>query len=169
MRELYISIATAAVGGLLMGMALRPHDLKEGPAGPQMIASERTTESALASLDPIAARVGPLPDYVLGTDFTRPKVREPEYAAVYDAAYTVSTSYGEYLVPAVQSEPAKVREEAAPRATSAADMGVDAVETFHDGGGEEGQIVRADHEGRGQIDNLAHGPNPYAEFSEPSV
>ena len=189
MRALYISMATAAVGGMLMGAAIRPKDsdLKEQRLAPQIIASHGWE----ADTAPVAAsyrRVGPVPEYVIGTDWSRPKTQEPQIAAVYELP-AEPESYSEPQIdvapvslaaaPAMAVEAPRLAPERASypsitgdvigRAPSAADNARDAVESFDDGGAERVEVIRADHQGRGQIDNLAHGSDPYALIGEPAA
>jgi hypothetical protein len=191
MRAIYISIATAVVGGLLTGAAFRPHEeLSAQPGGPRIVASDR---SLVADYQPIYGaiqhRAGPMPKYVIGTDFIAARAEpvlveatlSPDVEAILAAqlARYEAEAYRPQLID-VATRPAAIDANAqAPHASyavletdrpaSATDHGVDAVETFNDGGGQTGEIVRVDHQGRGQVDNLAHGPNPYAEFSEPAA
>ena len=85
MRALMVSAATAVIGGLLMGAAIRPteSDLHEEPVGPQII-SDGAWEGDIAAVGSVYRRVGPLPDYVIGTDWAHPKTYEPQIAAVYE-------------------------------------------------------------------------------------
>jgi hypothetical protein len=194
MRALYISAATAAVGGLLMGAAIRPKDsdLHEQPLGPQIIASS-AWEGDVEPVAPVYARTGPIPEYVIGTDWTRPKTYEPQIAALYElpgepATYEPAT-YDEpapYVAPvAIAAVPAMAVEPQARfaptpaaypsarpapvAAPSAADSAGDAVESLDDGGAERVEIIRVDREGGGQIDNLAHGSDPHALVGEPAA
>lgn len=189
MRALFISAATAAVGGMLMGAAIRPKDsdLNEQPVGPQIVAS--SWEGDVEAVGPLYARTGPIPEYVIGTDWTRPKNYEPQIAAVYELSAYEAPVYEEatpYLAPAsLAAAPATAVEAQAPvapspvsyrtvgqevaAAPSAADSASDAVESFDDGGAERVEVIRVDRQGGSEIDNLAHGSDPHALVGEPSA
>jgi hypothetical protein len=193
MRALYISAATAAVGGLLMGAAIRPKDsdLHEQTVGPQIVASS-AWEGDVEAVAPIYARSGPIPDYVIGTDWTRPKNYEPQIAALYElpdepeaepAAYDPQPYVAPVSLAAVSATAVETQPRLAPSpvsyptadrvvptaAPSAADSASDAVESLDDGGAERVEIIRLDRQGGGQIDNLAHGTDPHALIGEPSA
>ena len=194
MRALYISVATAAVGGMLMGAAIRPKDsdLKEQRLAPQIIASNGW-EGDTAPVEASYRRVGPVPEYVIGTDWSRPKTQEPQIAAVYELPEPESYSEPQvHVAPVslavappmtVQAMTVQAQPRLAPepvsypsitgdvigRAPSAADNARDAVESFDDGGAERIEVIRVDHQGRGQIDNLAHGSDPHALIGEPAA
>lgn len=190
MRALFISAATAAVGGMLMGAAIRPKDadLHDNTLGPQIVAASAWEDEVAPS--PISyRRAGALPDYVIGTDWSRPKLYEAPIAAVYETppephtyaaeeADVAPVSYAAAPAMAVEPEP-----RLAPRpvsypsiagdvigpARSALDSASDAVESLDDGRGERAQVISVDDQGRGQIDQLAHGSDPYALIGEPSA
>jgi hypothetical protein len=170
MRALFISVATAAIGGMLMGAAIRPRgsDLHDSPVGPQIIASG-VSEADMESVSYVAnSRRGPIPEYVIGTDWTRPKSYEVYVPAIYEVSEAER-----YIEPAVSVEkaaqPTHTQISYSAAAPSAAELGRDAVETLDDGGGQSVEVVRADDQGRGQVDDLAHGSNPGAEVSEPAA
>lgn len=174
MRALMISVATAAIGGMLMGAAIRPResDLHDQPVGPQIIASglwEGETDSVSYVS---ASRPGPIPEYVIGTDWTRPAGAELYVPAIYDLseAETAVETTGLSATHAIYVEKAQPSSTASyASAASAADLGRDAVETLKDGGGQGVEVTRTDDQGRGQIDNLAHRSNPDTLVSEPAA
>ena len=190
MRALYLSAATAVIGGLLMGAAIRPRDsdLQERPVGPQIIASNGWDEDTAATA-PVYTRAGPVPEYVIGTDWARPQIEEVQVAAVYEPAYE-PLSYAEpeiYVRPVSLAAAPAMATEAAPQparrpvsypsldgdvlgsASSATDNTSDAVETLDDGGAERVEVIRFDGEGGRQINNLAHGADPHALVGEPAA
>lgn len=195
MRALMVSAATAVVGGLLMGAAIRPteSDLHEQPVGPQII-SDGAWEGDTAVVASISRRVGPLPDYVIGTDWAHPKSYETPIAAVYELpdtsdlyeaeAYATPAVYAAPPAPAATSDAAIAPQpRAEPRrvsypsidgdivgpALAASALGSDAVERLEDGGAERVEVIRVDRQGGGQIDNLAHGADPHALVGEPAA
>lgn len=95
LRMLYQGLAIACAAGLVAGAAMKP-SLREidGPAGPQMLAGvsgDRVYSYGYTATD-FAARPGPPPDYVVGTDWLRPPM-DPQPVAymppepAYDEAY----------------------------------------------------------------------------------
>jgi len=190
MRAFFVSVATAAIGGLLMGSAIRPteSDLHEQPVGPQIIANG-AWEGDVAPVGPVYRRVGPLPEYVIGTDWAHPKYHEPQIAAVYDLpdesdlyaeaeAYVTPVSYAAAPVTAIEAEPrVEPRPVSYPSidgdvigpAPSASDNASDAVETSDDGGAERIEVISIDRQGGRHIDDLAHGSDPYALIGEPAA
>lgn len=108
LRMLYRGSAVAGAFGLLLGAAVKP-DLREGagPEGPQMLAGvsdARLAPEAYAA-EPVF-RPGPVPDYVIGTDWLRPPVYDappayepPAYADYAAEAYAAPPTV-EYARPA---------------------------------------------------------------------
>ena len=192
MRALMVSAATAVIGGLLMGAAIRPteSDLHEEPVGPQII-SDGAWEGDIAAVGSVYRRVGPLPDYVIGTDWAHPKTYEPQIAAVYEPpaaadlyseaeTYVTPASYAAAPATAIAPSPAPAVEprrvsypsidgDVIGQALAASALGSDAVERLEDGGAERVEVIRVDRQGGGQIDNLAHGSDPHALVGEPSA
>lgn len=82
LRTLYRGAAIAVAAGLLMGAAMQPN-LDEGRLeGPQILLAGGGLRAEPAAYDPGAAAYGPrLPEYVIGTDYTRPAVEDamPQY------------------------------------------------------------------------------------------
>lgn len=72
MKSLFAGVAIAAMTGLLLGGAMRPNLAgDERPAGPQMFAGWSGVRST-GPFDPgksFSGYQGPLPDYVVGTDW----------------------------------------------------------------------------------------------------
>jgi hypothetical protein len=91
MTPLRMSIATAAVAGLLTGgvMKLGPDTLADRPIGPQILvsgASKRVIDANGWYADvQFAGYNGEVPEYVLGTDWTQPQVYD---VAFEDEAYS---------------------------------------------------------------------------------
>jgi len=89
MKALHLSIATAALAGLLSGgvMKLGPEALADRPAGPQILisgASKRVIDGNGWYADAqLIGSTGEVPEYVIGTDWTRP-VEAPYEEASYD-------------------------------------------------------------------------------------
>lgn len=179
MRAIFVSVATAAVGGLLMGAAFRPsaNDLHEQPTGPQIVAYG-AWEGDTGSASLLIARSGPTPEYVIGTDWTRPGNYQTDVAAIFDTqAYVEPVSYplAAEAVPAVEvSAPVRISYASLDGdilhgARSAASSAVDALESFDDSARQSGEVVSADDQGGRQIDDLAHGADPDAVVSEPAA
>jgi hypothetical protein len=90
-KALFSGVGMAAVAGLLMGAAMRPElNVGDRPEGPQMFAGWSGTRSTGPFDDSVgfAAYHGQTPDYVLGTDWTKPAspvqaAYEPEPAPDY--------------------------------------------------------------------------------------
>lgn len=83
MKALFQGVPIVVVAGLLLGAVLQPQlALSDDPAGPQTLmgvsARREPTDMAWTS----ASYSGPVPDYVLGTDWLRP----PSYAPVEELA-----------------------------------------------------------------------------------
>lgn len=180
MYTVYIGMAAAAVTGVLMGGAFKLHDRDfKGGFGPQHMISGSQFDEAVSPVT--YSRAGPIPEYVIGTDWTRPKVDLAYVAPVYEVSDTHSY---DYVVPVAYSAPVAQRawvEPVRPRASypsidgdilaipqgpSAGDAAVDAVESFHDGPAQHGEISARDDQRGGQIDHSAHGPDPYAQGRE---
>lgn len=70
MRELLAGMAVATAAGLLMGAAMRP-DLYEGELLAPQLFSVAPADHSIPDAAPPAAYVGPVPDYVYGTDWKR--------------------------------------------------------------------------------------------------
>jgi hypothetical protein len=74
-KELFFGAAIAAAAGMLMGAAARPDlNANDRPAGPQMLSTVGGVRNPGPFADDsasFAAYHGKLPDYVLGTDFTK--------------------------------------------------------------------------------------------------
>lgn len=190
MRAFFVSVATAAIGGLLMGAAIRPteSDLHEQPVGPQIVASS-AWEGDVEAVSPVYHRVGPLPEYVIGTDWAHPKTYEPQIAAVYELpaepevydeaeAYVMPASYAAASATAVEAEPRveprpvsypSIDGDVVGPAPSASDNASNAVESFDDGGAQHVEVIRIDRQGGRHIDDLAHGSDPYALIGEPAA
>lgn len=196
MRALMVSAATAVIGGLLMGAAIRPtqSDLHEQPVGPQIISDGAWEGDTAVVVASVSRRVGPLPDYVIGTDWAHPKSYETPIAAVYElpdtsdlddaeayatpavyaAAPTPAAAPGSAIAPQPRAEPRRVSYpsldgDIVGPALAASALGSDAVERLEDGGAERVEVIRVDRQGGGEIDNLAQGSDPHALVGEPSA
>ncbi|HEY9218210.1 MAG TPA: hypothetical protein VIO94_09180 [Phenylobacterium sp.] len=97
-RALCQGIAAAAVVGLFLGGALRP-ELREFEGGPQMLAgvSGHRTYAWDGSVEFTNAN-GPVPEYVVGTDFTRPVVYPESEAYEVSANEALEDYYDETIV-----------------------------------------------------------------------
>lgn len=84
LKTLMQGAGAVAVAGLLMGGAMHP-DLYKGdrPLGPQMLMGG-AARGASAAADPgVGVYAGAAPEYVIGTDWTRPKT--PQYVRYAEA------------------------------------------------------------------------------------
>ena len=83
LKRIGAGLAVAAAAGLLMGAAFRPDLDAHDAAGPQMLMGDAGPRKVVAVADPgLAAYAGHVPDYVIGSDWTRPH----EEPAVEEAA-----------------------------------------------------------------------------------
>ncbi|MBW8812363.1 MAG: hypothetical protein JF588_02965 [Caulobacterales bacterium] len=72
--------AVAVVAGVLMGAAMKPDFGQERVLGPQYFSADGGLHQASYTSDPgVSVYRGRIPDYVIGTDWTRPR-RETAYA-----------------------------------------------------------------------------------------
>ena len=162
MNTVYGGMLIAVASGALLGGALQydPRGLDDTPRGPQQILSQDSdavsSEVFGYSDAPIAS--GVVPDYVIGTDWIPGGRRsQPLTAATFDLPpYEPPPPYqGQY----VYEEPDYARPiDDLPR--------LDAV---IDRAGQSAQIAIVHHQGGGQIDDLAHRPDPGARLGEPPV
>lgn len=78
MRAVYVSIASACLAGIMTGgaMKLGPDALADRPIGPQILISGATNRTinndGWYSDVNLTSYTGEVPEYVLGTDWTRP-------------------------------------------------------------------------------------------------
>lgn len=115
------SIATAGIAGLLAGgaMKLGPHALQRDLSGPQILISRDSDRTVPVDDWPeatnFASYKGEIPEYVLGTDWTRPveygafiDVYDDSYAYVADAEYAPPPEEEATLQPAIFVAPVKI-------------------------------------------------------------
>lgn len=157
MQVLYAGMAVAAALGLTTGGVMRvdPYAPGDRPRGPQQIFSQPQAygvHDAFAYTGAVSAS-NPYADYVIGTDWL-PGGR-------YDRPYRVEAFrdesieemkarlYAKYDIP--NFEPPPLETEPAPDRT-----------------GKEAQIVLADHQAGGQVNDASHWSNPDALVSEPA-
>ena len=92
MQALFHGITVAAASGLLFGMAFKPDIAEGGLIPPQIQMAPAGDRQDGASGDfAFAGRSGPLPDYVIGTDWAAP---------VQPAAFSPPDEAGAYAEPA---------------------------------------------------------------------
>lgn len=90
MKALFQGAPYVVAAGLLLGAALQPQlAVSDQPGGPQMLMGV-SAPRASDDMSWTASYSGPVPDYVLGTDWTRP----PAYS---EAAYTSAPEPDLYL------------------------------------------------------------------------
>jgi hypothetical protein len=84
LKTLMRGAGAVALGGLLLGGAMHP-DLYQGerPRGPQMLMGGAVRGASHAPDPGVAAYGGATPEYVIGTDSTRPQ--PPQYVAYAEA------------------------------------------------------------------------------------
>jgi hypothetical protein len=139
MTPLKMSIATAAVAGLLTGgvMKLGPNALADRPIGPQILvsgASKRVIDANGWYADvQFAGYSGQVPDYVLGTDWTQPQVYD---VAFEDEGYSYTPA--EELAPAQVEKAVLVEETARPAEPAQTEVSYPSV---------DGDILAGMHEG----------------------
>ena len=95
LRRVFEGVAGVAAAGLLAGMAMRPDLDAHEAQGPQVQAAGGGPRAYQAVADPgVSVYRGRIPDYVYGTDWTRPPVIElpPEAPAVDEYASEASTT-----------------------------------------------------------------------------
>jgi hypothetical protein len=162
MNTVYGGMLIAVAAGGLLGGALQydPFSLGDTPRGPQQILSQpRTAPSSEVYDYPSPPFVsGVVPDYVVGTDWVPGGRRTaPLTAAVFDLPpYEPPPPYaGQYAY----EEPAY----APPIAE------LPRPDPVTESAGEIAQIALADRQGGGQIDDLAHRPDPGALIGEPAI
>ena len=89
LKTLLQGVAGVAACGLLLGAAMHPKlDVGEKPAGPQMLMGQGAQRGGGSPDGPgLAAYAGATPDYVIGSDWTRPPPAEwAEEAPIGDAS-----------------------------------------------------------------------------------
>jgi hypothetical protein len=86
LKRIAAGVAVACTAGLLMGAALRPDLDEHDAAGPQMLMGDGGPRKVFAAYDQgMAAYSGQVPEYVVGTDWTRPRAMpEPRPVAAED-------------------------------------------------------------------------------------
>lgn len=85
-RMLAAGAAAAVVAGVLCGAVLKPDLGADHTLGPQTISGDGGLHAATWRPDPgVSVYGGRVPDYVVGTDWTRPR-REVAYAPAQEAA-----------------------------------------------------------------------------------
>lgn len=93
LKRLATGAAIASAAGVLMGATLKPNLDAHDVAGPQIQMGGGGPRKLIAEYDPgVGAYVRAIPEYVIGTDWTRPHDVPPQQAA--DAEYAADA--GEY-------------------------------------------------------------------------
>jgi len=162
MNVVYGGMVIAAAAGALLGGGLQydPNRLGDTPRGPQQILSQEGeyAPSAYDGSSSIDFPTGVAPDYVIGTDWLPGgRQTQPLTAAIFDLPpYEPPPPYeGQY----VYEEPSYL----------APAFDLSRTDPVIDGPRQVPQVVVVDGQGGGQIDDLAHGPDPSTLVGEPSV
>ena len=171
MRSIALTGAAGAVGiGLLIGAGLAPGPADtDRPGGPQLVYSNPRDYAGGESEDPgLTARAGPLPEYVLGTDWTRPRNPAPIVVADYRPQ---ADNYDAAVMPVLQqaSYTAPSRYAVYPSTTGdirAMPPSVGQPQSLAQSGGEQGKVGIGNDQWRGQVDDLAHRSDPGALVGE---
>lgn len=96
LKRLFSGAAVAVVAGLVMGAAVQPR-LQDGILAPQQkMAGGGPRTYAMGYEHGIGAYPGPIPDYVIGTNYTRPPVLETQVLAYDDRVDTVAVEAADY-------------------------------------------------------------------------
>jgi hypothetical protein len=115
LKTLYSGVAAACAAGLLMGAAMQPN--LRGPKdaeGPQMLTPPGGARAAYAAYEAgVAAYGANVPEYVLGTDWTRPRAWAPQVVAYRDEeprrdkvmTYEAADDAADHTAPAQWTEP----------------------------------------------------------------
>jgi hypothetical protein len=77
LKTLMQGASAVVLGGLLLGGAMHPNLNLDRPGGPQMLMGGGTRGGGYAADPGIGVYAGATPEYVIGTDWTRPKT--PQY------------------------------------------------------------------------------------------
>ena len=84
LKTLMQGASAVALGGLLLGGAMHPNlDFGSRPLGPQMLMGGGSRGTSYASDPGVGVYAGATPEYVIGTDWTRPKT--PQYVQYAEA------------------------------------------------------------------------------------
>jgi hypothetical protein len=85
LKTLMQGASAVALGGLLLGGAMHPNlNFGDRPLGPQMLMGGGPRGGSYASDPGVGVYAGATPEYVIGTDWTRPKT--PQYAQYAETA-----------------------------------------------------------------------------------
>lgn len=130
-RTLMCGAGAAAVAGLLLGGAMQP-DLRgaAGPEGPQMTHRPMADRAGFQLFDSFrnAGLRGDPPDYVIGTDWTRPAAYDAGAFEDFGGAYAppeVDYAVIEFTVPPPERDPVVWTEPAPPEPTAYPSVGGD--------------------------------------------
>lgn len=86
LKRMAAGVAVASISGLLMGAALQPELDERDTAGPQILMGDGGPRRAFTGADAgVGAYSGQLPEYVVGTDWTR--AQAPPESEPADAEY----------------------------------------------------------------------------------
>jgi len=164
MQMLHGGMLIAAAAGLLAGGAMRvdPYAPGDRPRGPQQIYSMPVEYGVHEAYGYTEAdfRVGPTPDYVVGTDwlpggrYDRPA---PAASFIDEGLEAIRARlYAKYEIPAYEPPPAP------PPPTPLQ------AEAAADSASEHVEIVLANHQTGGQVNDATHWSDPDAQVSEPA-
>jgi hypothetical protein len=106
LKRLFSGAAMAVVAGLMVGAAIQP-PLQDGILAPQQqVAGGGARNYAIGYEHGVGAYPGPVPDYVIGTDYTRPQPLEDQVLAYDDRADTGTAEAADYAQTAEATTPA---------------------------------------------------------------
>jgi len=111
LKRLAMGAAVASLAGLMLGGAMRPNLDEHEATGPRILMGEHVERTLPAAYDRgVGAYQGELPEYVVGTDWTRPRAvpvmqadplpEEAGETVVYEAAPVLRVASPTYREPA---------------------------------------------------------------------
>ena len=112
LKRLFTGAALAVVAGLTIGAAIQP-PLQDGILAPQQkMAGGGPRNYAIGYEHGVGAYPGPVPEYVIGTNYTRPQPLEEQVLAYDDRVDTGTAEAADYAQTAEASAPVRWEVEA---------------------------------------------------------
>ena len=111
LKRLFTGASVAVVAGLLIGGAVQP-PLQDGILAPQQqVAGGGARNYAIGYEHGVGAYPGPVPEYVIGTNYTRPQPLEDQVLAYDDRADAVALDATDYAQTAEATAPVRWEDE----------------------------------------------------------